>query len=195
MLSDFIKLTPAIRKRVSGHHKYYPKLKIKGEYWENVVNDAIEEVLPNLNPVWDILSQQIGKDISLSNGIDISCKSGQIHPDQRIKISSSSLSRFSDNEKIVSYLKTTKTDDYIFCLSTFKSKKGHFEGERRYVYSVFDSNVFDYENVEWETFGKDQNLRGRNPNNVTITCTKAMGYQVWYYIPRNLALFTTDIIV
>lgn len=192
MLDQFQSLLPYITRRLITHHQLYPLIKVKGSYWEFILYDSLNEGYPESEPHWDYGSQKIGRDITLNNGIGISCKSGQIHPDGRIKISSSSLSRLSDLEKIKDYLRTAKTEDYIACLST-KGKQQSKGSQQQYLYSIYDVNVFDYENVDWEYFGEDNDLKGRHASGVMTTCTKKMGYQVWYHLPIDLALYAVEI--
>jgi len=183
----------AVRQRLADHHRLYPIIKVRDYLWEYVLFAVMNDVIPEYGPHWDYGSQKIGRDITLDIGLEISCKSGQIHTDGRIKISSSRLSRLSDVEKVKNYLCTVKTEDYIACLSTKKGDTPMFDGEPQYLYSVYDAGVFDYQNMTWELFGKDSNLRGRHASGVMVTCTKAMGWQVWYYLPTDLALFSAEI--
>lgn len=188
MLEAFKLLSPVIQSKIRLHHDLYPIIPVKAEYWESMVVDGFRTTLPHTAPYWDCGSQQIGRDIILKSGTEISCKAGQIHPDGRVKISSSRLSRFNDDPVAMrDYLTYRKTDDFMFCLSTHKTERkvGAFDG--RYVYSLFPSDVVDYSTMAWEEFGKDQNLRGSNAQGVTLTMTKAMGWQVWFYIPCHLA--------
>lgn len=189
MLDLFQSLIPAITQRLIDHHLLYPPMKVKGSYWEFILYNSINEGYPEEEPQWEYGSQKIGRDITLKNGRAISCKSGQILSDGRIKISSSSLSRLSDPEKIIDYLCTTKTEDDIACLST-KQQTGL---QPQYLYSIYDANVLDYPNMVWEFFGKDNDLKGRHASGVMATCTKKMGYQVWYHLPIDLALYSVEI--
>jgi hypothetical protein len=193
MLDQFKSLIPTIKQRLADHHRLYPIIKVKYDLWEYVLAAAIDDVFPQYEAQWNYGSQQIGRDITLNDGVRISCKSGQIHSDGRIKISSSRLSRFSDDEKIKAYLCSTKTEDYILCLSTLKGETSTFDGEPQYLYSIYDAGIFDYANMRWELFGKDDNLRGHHRSGVTVTCTKAMGWQIWYYLPINLALYHQEL--
>lgn len=181
-------LIAAISEKLNHHHQLYPIIKVRDYLWEYILVQALSEVDQELRPSWDYGSQKIGKDITLADGTEISCKSGQIHADNRIKISSSRLSRISDREGIKRYLATTKTDDYIACLSTRKNKKSlTFDGDPEYCLSIFRSDVIDYQSMKWELFGKDDNLRGFTDSGITVTVTEAMGWQVWYYLPCELA--------
>jgi len=192
MFTTFMGLTSSIKTRLRQHHDLYPSIPVKAEYWESALVGAIKDQQPKLKPTWTCGSQQIGRDVTLSNGVEVSCKSGQVHGGKTIKISSSSLSRFGDDTAMMrEYLRTTKTDDFILCLSTFKSPSKAFDG--RYLYSIFDSRVVNYDDMEWEVFGKDNNVRGTNADGISLTITKAMGWQVWYYLPTKLALASEPI--
>ena len=191
MLEQFKSLIPAIEQRLASHHHLYPIIKVKDYLWEYALVGAIGDVHHDYKVQWDYGSQQIGSDVTLNDSLRISCKSGQIHSDGRIKISSSRLSRFSDVEKVKDYLTNTKTEDFILSLSTLKD--ADFSEGAQYLYSIYDAAVFDYPNMKWELFGKDGNLRGHHTSGVTVTCTKAMGWQVWYHLPINLALYSVTL--
>jgi hypothetical protein len=196
MINEFEIISPLLKERIELHHKLYPVIPVKAEYWESMLVTVFKEKIPNSNPVWDCGSQQIGKDITLYGNMDISCKAGQIQNDGRIKISSSRLSRFADDtDAMKTYLTERKTDDYILCLSTYKydRKKNNFNG--KYVSSLFKSDFINYSTMKWETFGKDNNVCATNDQNISLTMTKAMGWQVWYYIPATLALASHDLSV
>jgi hypothetical protein len=196
VLKDFTSLATNISQRLSAHHYLYPAIKAKDVYWEFILAQSIAERFPHHQPVLDVYSQQIGKDIDLSNGVRISCKSGQVLSGH-IKISSYRMSRVFDEggrEGIKANLAAKDTDDYIACLSTRQAKKGQpFDPSVGYIYSVFDSKLIDYEAMAWRTFGKHDNLEGRLPNGIRVTSTQAMGWQIWCYIPPKLALFSTEI--
>lgn len=193
MIDQFNDLVPVIQSRLLMHHRLYPSIPVKAEYWESLLVGAINECFPEKKPQWDCGSQQIGRDITLNDGLEISCKAGQLHSKNRIKISSSTLSRFGeDYDMMKEYISTRKTEDFTLCLSNYKHKKGErFNG--KYIYSLYSADAIDYTTMVWEEFGKDRNLRATNHQGVTMTITKAMGWQVWYYLPLDLAINTVNI--
>lgn len=188
MLTLFNSLKNPIHVRIQKHHELYPNIPVKAEYWESMLVGAINDVDPNIDPQWTCGSQQIGRDIVLnSTKEEISCKSGQIHSDGRVKYSSSSLSRFGGDACLMkTYLQTSKTEDFIFCLSTYKNSSKTFDG--RYLLYYFPYDVVNYSSMKWDVFGKGKDICGVNSDGVRLTITQAMGWQVWYYIPINLAV-------
>jgi len=196
MIKTFGHVTTSIKNKINSHHSLYPNVPVKAEYWESILVAALKEI-PDTDPSWDCGSQKIGRDITLKSGTEISCKAGQIQSDGRLKFSSSTLSRYKgDRDAMLHYLNNSKTEDYIYCLSTYKVDRKKFKlFDGRYLCSVFNHNFVDYSTMEWSTFGKNGSIRGDNSQNVKITITEAMGWQVWYYIPMNIALASTTITV
>lgn len=139
------RLAEKISQKIKIHHKIY-SLPVYGELWEEILHNSFID-LGHLSYWKPNRSHGTGKDITHEKFGKISCKSGIYHiKNKTVMISGSRTSKHKTLYDKLSFL-SNDHDDHYFCLS--RNKKEWEEGNKKYYFFTFSSNILDYKNKKW----------------------------------------------
>ena len=154
-----------IQSLLKEYHKLFPNLKCKGECLEHIVAKAIGgEVLGGHDKHSDIKV----------NGFDVQIKSGEIRKDI-LTISGHRLTRFKEDfNGINTFLSSIET-----IIISVPTKKKTFD----YLIFEIDPELLK-PSKEWTQKGKS--FYQVNSNNVKLSISPSMSWQIWWKIPLEI---------
>ena len=199
---DLESVCKTLKGFIEQHHEIYD-LPVLGEYWENLLSKSLNSL--NIKNDWTPdLNHAQGVDLVIDKGLRVSCKTGQVvgREKSNLKFSGSRMTKHLSLKEKLNFL-SEKRDDVYMLLS--RSKKEWAEGEKKYYFIAFPSNMLQYGNMKWkDTFA----TRGKNKGTVNghkassegldASVSFAMSHQLWTTIKDfkdNKNIFVREISV
>lgn len=168
-----------IKQKLEQHHQLY-RFPVKGELWE----DIFDQVINGNNGDWNMGGHDVGTDVvSHSDGLRYQNKAGVIDIEKGTLVWSGhrTTKHKTLNEK-VEFISENHCDKYIMLA---RNKKEWDNGIRRYYLLSFDSDLIDYNQLNWEESLSPKNNTisgwvGKNENlNYSAKIVKSMSDQLW----------------
>jgi len=186
-------LLKLFEEKILQHHKLYPEIPIKAEYWECIAKNClgVKNWIPNNhNPNEDLVTEHVGlKKPSLKSGII--CGS-------RMVFSSHRMSKFDNITEMLDFLDSRTYDSYLFLARN--------EGENFQKYSIcyMPSKLWKFSDLKWEHIigvrgkntGKQQGWKSTsNDGKVSLKIQFSMSNQLWIDIDLSLITIIKEIFI
>lgn len=180
--------------KIQEHHKLYPDIPIKAEYWESIASQSLnvsDWIVNNHNPNADFETKFQGL-------LKPSLKSGKMKKNL-LKFSSHRMSEFTELSDMIDFLDNRDYDSYLFL-----SRKKNKSFTHHYLIGYMSSKKWKYSELTWtpifgvreRTKGKQQGWKGEGlGGKLTVTISFKMSNQLWVEIDTNLITIVKEIFI
>jgi hypothetical protein len=182
----------SFENKIAQHHKLYPEIIIKAEYWECIAKNSlgVENWIPNNhNPNEDFKTNFEGlKEPSLKSGVISNGK---------LTFSSHRMSKFNELSEMLNFLDGRTYDSYLF----LARKENE---EKKYYICYMPSKLWKFSDLRWSpiigTRGKNTDKQSgwqgvSDDDKISCKIQFSMSNQLWVEVDSSLVSFLKEILI